>query len=74
MKKTRWFPGDIKPIHTGVYEVQNMYGSDFPVLFNFWSGKRWTGAAERIDDLVMYENPGAFAVQDRIWRGLQEPA
>jgi hypothetical protein len=51
-----------------------MYSADLPVLFNYWSGKRWMGSAERIDKLAMYEDPKSFAVQDRIWRGLKEPA
>jgi hypothetical protein len=74
MKKTKWFPADVKPVHVGVYEVQNMYGSDLPNLFNYWTGKRWTGAMERICDLIMSPSPMNFAVQDRVWRGLTEAA
>jgi len=74
MSKTDWFPADVKPVRIGVYEVQNMYGPDRAPLFNYWSGKRWTGSADRIDNLVTHESPLSFAMQDRVWRGLTENA
>jgi hypothetical protein len=74
MKKTRWFPSDVKPAHIGVYEVQNMFGPEHPPLFNYWTGKQWTGAAEHIEDAVMEDRPHMFAIQDRVWRGLMEKA
>lgn len=69
-ERTPWFPWGVKPVHVGVYEVQNAYGPDFPALFNFWNGVRWTGAEERIEDVRMSESAWRSAMQDRIWRGL----
>lgn len=74
MKKTEWFPADVKPVHVGIYEVQNMYGWDHPPLFNYWTGERWTGAMIKICDLITLPDPMNFAVQDRVWRGLVEKA
>lgn len=40
---TQWFPGDVKPVRKGVYEVKPFvadYGE--PVRsFAYWDGKKW---------------------------------
>lgn len=71
---TEWYPADVKPVHVGVYEVQNMYDPTHPNLFNYWTGKEWTGSASHIESLVMESRPHICAFQGRVWRGLRRPA
>lgn len=67
MKKTPWFPADIKPVHVGVYETR-AYNDEF-IFFRFWNGSEWGPAAICVSDA--YAN--AFfqgLTQDVKWRGL----
>jgi hypothetical protein len=62
MKLTDWFPGDVKPALTGLY--QREYGNDWLTkLPDYWDGRVWR-----------YKRPeGLIATnQERRWRGLAE--
>ena len=37
MKRTKWFPSHIKPVHIGVYEVKDAY----PPWYRYWNGRNW---------------------------------
>jgi len=37
MKKTSWFPSNIKPVREGLYEIKSNYG----VQFARWKGGWW---------------------------------
>lgn len=58
MKKTPWFPKDIKPVREGFYEIKTKYGinmakwsngwwmvPDSPIIFNFHVQRyaKWRG-------------------------------
>lgn len=61
-KKTRWFPGDIKPVHVGVY--QNNRG-----WFKLWDGECW-GFAHYSPKAAERGGTYRWAVQNPTWRGL----
>lgn len=57
MKKTPWFPPDVKPVHVGVYETTSL-PEDHPhhyVVRTRWDGFHW-----------------GIGFQYRYWRGLAE--
>ena len=62
MKKTGWFPSDVKPVHVGLYETKANKDQikRSPWLW-YWTGRYWTMAG-------VSEIPAT--VQARVWRGL----
>ena len=67
MKKTPWFPGTVKPVRRGVYEVKLPPGP----WFRYWDGIRWC--------LGGHTPQQAMKMRDRSepwkpdpWRGLAE--
>jgi hypothetical protein len=70
MKKTKWYPGNVKPVHVGVYETAPRYGRQF---FQFWDGKRWGFAAETVERAFEWRTVSS-AHQFDDWRGLTAPA
>jgi len=68
MKKTEWYPANIKPIHKGVYETRASEdeGGD---CFNYWNGACW------LTTICIPSQPfthDASCIQDIEWRGLAE--
>lgn len=68
MKKTDWFPADVKPVHAGLYETKSE-GCVSLYLWE-WDGSQWIFPRSR-------EGSGEFAGmrcmdQNRDWRGLFE--
>jgi len=64
-KYTPWFPGDVKPVHPGLYEASSEGNRG---VFYFWSGARWEFANPVIRTLPCNR-------QDKRWRGLaKKPA
>ena len=66
MKLTPWFPGDVKPVHVGVYERRLKFRAG--VYYSQWDGEKWLrlhwtveGAAHQILDSVYQNLP---------WRGV----
>lgn len=65
MKKTAWYPGDVRPARIGWYETS--YWTD-DLAKQFWTGAKWVW---RPDD----EMPTTMgAGSQNKWRGLAEPA
>ncbi len=63
MKKTEWFPYNIKPVRIGVYEVWN------EGWYAHWNGRRWGWPFENV--AMAYANPSPKgASQFKDWRGL----
>ena len=59
MKLTEWYPGHIKPVRVGVYEVKSVL--DFCETFRpLWGGKQWVN---EISKIIFFE-------QFSIWRGI----
>jgi hypothetical protein len=45
LKTTAWFPGHVKPVHTGTYEVQVAPSPAWPFpseAMYKWTGKKWS--------------------------------
>jgi hypothetical protein len=70
MNTTEWFPADVKPVHVGIYQVESylFFGE---VWHAHWDGKLWS-TAYMLPEYVNEHEKGSN--QDRIWRGLKEPA
>ena len=56
MKKTDWYPPNIKPVREGLYEV----GSDELSVKVYWDGKHWIRG-----------NGTELPLQEVCWRGLK---
>lgn len=72
MKTTEWFPGDVKPVRAGEYEVFRPGFELIPCEHMLrWNGSSWEYAYElgECDD-----GDHASMSSDCRWRGLQEPA
>lgn len=63
-KLTRWFPADVKPVHNGKYQVQDVNTGD--AFHAYWHTGYWRFSNRG--------NAAMFMHQDRKWRGLaQDP-
>jgi hypothetical protein len=72
MKKTEWYPENIKPARKGLYETR-IEGS-WDSTWSVWSGNHWAKASEDANWAVVYGIHGESHWQDRQWRGLTKPA
>ncbi len=64
-QKTSWFAGNIKPVHTGIYQRKFF---NFPLEFSYWNGKSWSiGAYFTGEYLKSFK---ASSTQELPWRGL----
>lgn len=72
MKKTDWFPADVKPVHVGVYRVVKSFGE----CWAYWNGKRWShGFLETTlyaSDVQTMKTSYRWAYPVKQWRGLAE--
>lgn len=71
MTTTEWFPADIKPVRIGVYETD--LGPAFSQFgFSYWDGNHWSNQYLLIETAARFSDH--IGVQDKLWRGLKEPA
>ena len=66
-KKTPWFPGNVKPVHIGVYERDMTHGG----RWSYWNGAFWCGwGASR--EVAYHNGQCGFLsnTQEARWRGL----
>lgn len=67
---TPWFPGNVKPVHKGIYLRTNHNGRQF---YSKWDCEFWCAYATNF--AVAQEFTKASMFQDWKWRGLaQDPA
>lgn len=67
-KLTPWFPADVKPARTGVYEVR-FDDDDTDFGYSYWSGCTWSW--KECTPKEARQSPLQIgAVQDKKWRGL----
>ena len=66
-KLTPWFPGHIKPVRPGVYEVDMRVCCEFAL----WDGGRWGWAHSTIKQANRFRATDR-ACQHKKWRGLAE--
>jgi hypothetical protein len=72
VKKTEWFPADVKPVHDGLYETR-VDGSETSV-WSCWRGY-WTAASEDKDWVMQKAEIDQRSFwQRREWRGTKEAA
>lgn len=68
---TGWFPGTVKPMRPGMYEVKREYsdGEFMPDHYLQWTGERWEYAYA-----FKFANRGDFAhlASYEKWRGLNK--
>lgn len=58
MKKTEWFPADVKPVRIGLYETKGYLLTNM----RLWTGLEWITPHGRVECVI----------QEREWRGLAE--
>jgi hypothetical protein len=68
MKTTEWFPGDVDPVHAGVYQRLYISGN---ARYCRWDGTTWHRFALSVEDASLVNNPLPMSLK---WRGLMEPA
>lgn len=65
MKKTAWFPGDVKPKRKGIY--QRRYGNG-ALAYSKWNGDCWLSGVFNICDVSTTKTQSWL--QSLEWRGL----
>lgn len=69
MALTPWFPGDVKPVHVGMYERDFGWGH----AYSYWNGEFWGQYCRTVS--VAYASRGKVSFHQQVpWRGLTEPA
>jgi hypothetical protein len=74
MKKTDWFPRDVRPARVGVYEtLDRRFSGRDDIRFQHWNGKFWGAYAAT---QVIAEDSASVRSNCRApkWRGLASPA
>ena len=77
MKKTDWFPPNIKPVHIGVYETQFKLPAEKWAKeeenkgYSYWNGKEWSNQRLNPEKARRY-NDSYGAIQKKKWRGFTE--
>ncbi len=66
-KKTRWFPGSVKPARVGVYQQKNPHGI---IGYQRWDGAFWYCWAPSVDAAARSMCRAANSFQRDPWRGL----
>ena len=74
MKRTQWFPPDVKPVHEGVYERHFILANGREsCAYSLWDGRIWCVDVVHVSRAMQYEHVRSSA-QNRPWRGLTRPA
>ena len=68
MKLTSWFPGDVKPVHVGVYERRPSFNTDIR-QYSYWDGSAWHWLGWTAPSAVLLTGIHS-AFQDLPWRGV----
>jgi len=70
MKLTPWFPPDVKPVRSGVYERQMPDGWG---KYSYWNAKeKWWGAWGWTIEIATKNAKYQSSLQYQRWRGLAE--
>ena len=68
MKLTPWFPGDVKPVHIGVYERRLKFRPG--VYYSQWDGEKWYYLRDTVDKAAIQSVYSAH--QNLPWRGVEK--
>lgn len=66
---TLWFPPHIKPVHKGVYEIQDQFWGR---LHSNWNGRSWDVGSVYLSSIIGADRHIKSEHQDKIWRGFKE--
>ncbi|WP_175739993.1 hypothetical protein [Burkholderia ambifaria] len=66
---TEWFPVGIYPNRDGVYEVENIVGTETR-FFSHWNINGWNTCMRTPDDAALVDERG-YRTPCRSWRGLK---
>lgn len=64
---TKWFRGDIKPAHPGVYQRDN--GDQTGTSYSLWNGEFWCVGRDTASAAARMRNQHSY-FQNHAWRGL----
>jgi hypothetical protein len=71
MKKTEWFPADVKPYWVGVYDATYMkLSGEIFTGYALWTGIHWGTSRPTVEAAERSWQPSEF--QKKTWRGLAE--
>jgi hypothetical protein len=72
MKLTNWYPIDVKPVHTGVYETQLISSVDHKTCishgYSRWARGRWSDTCL---SKLEAEHCKTAGIQRKVWRGVK---
>ena len=68
MKLTQWFPGDVKPVHVGVYERRLKFKTN--VYYSRWDGENWLFMCGTVDKAAHQIFDSGY--QSLPWRGVKK--
>ena len=68
MKKTAWFPGDVKPVRVGVYQQKDWTGRR--IGYQRWDGFDWFAWYTDADRAILSLTKTDAGYQNDPWRGL----
>lgn len=74
---TEWFPAEVKPVHKGVYEFQDLPACGVNKFYRYWCGRCWWGSGfspqMAKDSFLRGTRSFTFVMADEEWRGLSHP-
>jgi hypothetical protein len=68
MKKTKWFPANVKPAREGVYQRKYSWGVDYA----YFNGRDWGVSEDTTEGAFLWRN--TLSAMECKWRGLTAPA
>jgi hypothetical protein len=72
MKLTEWYPGDVKPVRSGVY--QQWDGRGWTIGYQRWNGRKWYAWFDCPEAASTTHCAASSEFQNDPWRGLaQDP-
>ena len=66
---TPWYPGEVKPVRVGVYEM--LFAEPNIATFSWWDGKQWCCIDDTPAEAAQWVARSEY--QNLPWRGLKEP-
>ena len=73
--KTEWYPPEVKPVHSGVYEISYSPKSSNKALHGFahFDGELWGWKQETAERAEKFPVRRVDNIQNKHWRGLKAP-
>ncbi|WP_186263311.1 hypothetical protein [Burkholderia gladioli] len=71
-KVTEWYPASVKPVHVGVYEIQDGTSDIFGPFYSYWNGSRFGWRSALPEHAFLMRKKDTMALPVIRWRGLAE--